>query len=469
MKRDSFIVGTKLLSIVLAFCLLLPMMNIGVEGQTVYKESLIKETGDTEAFGGGDYIGIRFGTDALFAVVYGTDENPNSPVIFVSMNRYLGKVNVTDTENASYAQGEPVAIRTIYAVRLASLFEFNDTNGDGICNLTRIGTGFGALSLVKNEPILKAVDLNTSWQPGNVKAASNNTEKWKSWEFTITARDLPYITPNATEDTLDMVQFKFSLQAYMRSATYTVPEYNIRITATEGDLSSAEPPEIVNTEATGERTVNGRVLRYRSKVDHVIEGWDLDPTNENPGILLETHSILGNAVSYAMLKWINLQFIQDEDRVGVLEYRTEDGLWTVQEDRTTDAFAVKQPKKLINERLDTNDDWGRYSRFSWVKNVTVTRNGTESVEDMYFQIQGGRRIIWPGDNGIYSGYYVIGGFSYPGGDKIVHDPELSVTNFYQHNAREEESDEGSDMIMPILFFVFVIIMAPIIIMVFKKF
>jgi len=470
MRHASFILGTKMLSIVMALCLVFPLFNTGVQGQTVFVESLIKETGDIEAFGGGEYIGIRFGTEALFAVVYGTDENPNSPVIFVSINRYLGKANVTDTNNASLAVEKPLAVRTVYAVRLAALFEFNDTNDDGICNLIRFADGLSAVAFQDHEPIYKAVDLNTSWKPGNVKAAANNTERWKSWEFTITARNLSYIPIGNVNTTgkLDLLQFRFKLMAYIEDATYTIPQYNLRVTASSAD-GSDEPPEILDTESTGEEEIDGKVLRYKSKVDHVIEGWDFDPTNDDPGLLLETHSILGNVVSTAMLKWINLQFLQDEDRTGTMEYETSVGNETVDEADTTLMYTNQQPRKLKHPRLDVNDAWGRFSRFSWVKNVTVTRDGNTTDEEMFYQVQGGRKFAWLGNEGLFTGYYVVGGFSYPGGDRIVHDPELSISNFYQENAREEASDEGYDMVMPILFMIFVIVMAPIVILLFKKF
>ncbi|MCK5548877.1 MAG: hypothetical protein KAI64_07660, partial [Thermoplasmata archaeon] len=44
-------------------------------------ETIIQETGTTDAFEGGDYVYIRFKNDAGFGVLYGTEDDPNSIII----------------------------------------------------------------------------------------------------------------------------------------------------------------------------------------------------------------------------------------------------------------------------------------------------------------------------------------------------------------------------------------------------
>ncbi|HID73429.1 MAG TPA: hypothetical protein EYP43_00085 [Thermoplasmata archaeon] len=463
----------ELAAIALAAMLVLPGMMTNVGGQ-VYVRRIVKESGETEAFGGGEYVGIRFGLDSLFAVVYGTDENPNSIVIFASVNRYLGRATVLDENHAALAMRRPLIVRTIYAIRLSALFEFNDTNGDGICNVVRLADGLEVSDLARHEPIYKAVDLRTAWERGKVTAAGNATERWKSWEFTLTARNLSYISMDGTDtnDTLGMVRFRFRLMAYLTEETVEAPRYRLIVESPMSnhqggmmtdDLSVLDA-DVIETENEGTENVTIDVLRYRTKVDHIIEGWDIDPTNANPGLLLETHSTLGNAMSYAMLAWV-----RDQHREGTTAYETENGTEEIDgTDATTDYAEDQRPRRLKHPRMDVNDAWGRVGRFTWTKNVSVTRGNSTSEEEMYYQVQCGRRVTWVDDRGLYSGYYVLGGFSYPAGDRVVHDPEMEAKSYGQEYAREEEPLINEGMIMAVLLFIIIVVAIPILVILFRK-
>src|SRR5437867_13075726 len=129
----------------LVIMLLLAATAIGVvvsaptaRSGTLINSQLVEETGATAALGGGDHVFVRFGSDAAFGVVYGTSANPNTIYIVAIKARYLGVAQVKDEQGRSYAENRPIKIYTLYAVKLDSLVEFRDSNGNGIANYARV-------------------------------------------------------------------------------------------------------------------------------------------------------------------------------------------------------------------------------------------------------------------------------------------------------------------------------------------
>jgi hypothetical protein len=69
-------------------------------------------------------------------------------------------------------------------------------------------------------------------------------------------------------------------------------------------------------------------------------------------------------------------------------------------------------------RVDFKGNWSKVAKLTWVSDVSV--DGQR--KSMYVQIQGGRKVLLSGPQGLFYGFGVLGGVSYPGGDKIYHDP-----------------------------------------------
>src|SRR6266704_723030 len=105
---------------------------------TLINDQLVQETGPTTALGGGDHVFVRFGTDASFGVVYGTAASPNNIYIVAIKARYLGVAQVVDQQSRPVTENRPIKIYTLYAVKLDSLVEFKDSNGNGIANYARV-------------------------------------------------------------------------------------------------------------------------------------------------------------------------------------------------------------------------------------------------------------------------------------------------------------------------------------------
>src|SRR3989441_1352167 len=160
---------------------------------TLINGQLVQETGPTTALGGGDHVFVRFGSDAAFGVVYGTSANPNNIYIVAIKARYLGVAQGKDAQGRSYAENRPIKIYTLYAVKLDSLVEFKDSNGNGIANYARVyNTTTDRFSdyINRADTLYKRVDLNTSWTAGSI--IQSNGTAYRSWTFHLTAQNLPY-------------------------------------------------------------------------------------------------------------------------------------------------------------------------------------------------------------------------------------------------------------------------------------
>jgi len=103
----------------------------------------------------------------------------------------------------------------------------------------------------------------------------------------------------------------------------------------------------------------------------------------------------------------------------------------------TETFDMKKANitkpKLIRvlkpARLHLLDCWEKIGRLTWVTevNVTETEGAEPTVMNMTAQVQGYRRIILPLPHGIYKGFALLAGYSYPAGYRIYHDPEMTAS------------------------------------------
>jgi hypothetical protein len=87
---------------------------------------------------------------------------------------------------------------------------------------------------------------------------------------------------------------------------------------------------------------------------------------------------------------------------------------------------MEKPRIIKKNTLGIADNWEKVGRLKWVSDVTVDGNDTK----MFFQVYMGRSFAGINAKGaLYAGFGIVGGFSYPGGSKIYHDPSISVEAF----------------------------------------
>ncbi len=411
--------------------------------------------GTSAEFDGGDYFYIEFGKniddgtlwkDASFGLLYGTRENPNSISIVAKHKRFIGLAHVDKDTGEEYEKPVPLFVQTVVVQKLDSLFEFNDTNGDGIANFRKSADGedyHSGNDKAKHEPIYKRVSLATAWTPSEVAVSeklvsdSSGVEiKEKTWKMSLTAKNLPYkgvdVDGNSTER-LEKLKFTFYLTASLvKVNNVTIPQYEV--TVREGKHLTT----VMKSKRIEDRIFSGKTARYNVKYDHLIRGWDFYKKNENPYLLLEFNMIIGNYVPPGTGKWLRHEFIREHNRAGAAQYDGDDGTATISEDGSVDEnqAAKDLPRRIKGRHIRLDDQWESIGRLTWVSNVTV--DGEE--DDMYVQIQGGRKKTVIGlYGGSFRGFSVIGGFSYPGGQSIFHDPEMSASMFLASSIGDSET------------------------------
>ncbi|MCK4613897.1 MAG: hypothetical protein KAU14_03765, partial [Thermoplasmata archaeon] len=380
----------------------------------------LKEEGkEIELLGGGGLVKIRFGNDAWFGVIYGTEDKPNSIIIASIAQRYLGVAEIYDTSGGLISKQYPIRIQSIFAVRLDSMFEFNDTNENDICDYRRTGDGLQYSDFYMHEPIYKGVSLVGAWEKSEVTRTQG--ENSTTWEFTLTARNLSYTEigeVNTTGKVLEKLMFGFRLTASVRDVERDVPVYKIHVGTSNNEVKDSTLKET--------RHYTGKGLSYSAKVDHLIEGWDFEENNTNPHLLLETSAIIGNRIPIGVAKWMKHEFISNINGTGKASYVDENGTEEVlnEDNALSEGSNFRHPKRLRNPRIELDDNWERVGRLTWVTNVTTTNDGVSEEGEMHFQVQGHRHLRTHGvsRSAIYRGFALKGGFSYPAGESIYHDP-----------------------------------------------
>lgn len=441
--------------VVLGF-LISTLGNVGAEEKDETSK-ITKEKGTTQLMGGGDYVFIRFNKDAAFGVIYGTEENPNSIITVAIHPRYLGGADVYDENGASLGKKVPIKVITILAHKLDDVFEFNDTNNDGLCNYKRLGPGIKYKHFRWHEPIYKKVSLETAWKCSEVVEKTDTKQKERSWKFKLTAENLSYeavgnsdsIKEDVENETLEKIEFTFHLKARLVEIdNATIPYYEVRVK--KGDNSY----EIIDSKKVDTRKINGKRGKYRIKYDHEINGWDFDPTNENPYLLIEHHAVVGNLIPKGTAKWIKEQLLEKINGEGNVVIEEDNGRKTfhgrdaIEERKYNERkYSATKPRKMKGRYIEFGGNWEKIGRLTWVSNVTVDGQDKE----IYAQYQGLIKFKFKNEDGNYfRGFAVLAGVSYPGGQNIYHDPELSSDILIESSFEQPLSLSSSRNLKPLI-------------------
>ena len=384
-------------------------------------EQLAEEEGNTTILGGGDHFLLRFGEDAAFGIVWGNEEIENN-VYFVAVKaRYLGVAQVYDSDGDVLQEDYTLKVYTMYAVKLDSIVEFDDIDDNDVLQYQRTYnedesefTTYGG-----PEPTPKKVDLAAAWTASEVQSAASDDVR--SWSFALTASNLTYtmLDENATEDVGDGVLNSLTLTFHLEASTVqvenaTLPQW--RITVTTGPLGSMTflPPERID-----DLQVSGDVIQYEVKWDQEIDGWDFDPANENPMLMVEMHNIVGNWMPQHMMKWMDARMLSHMNAVGVMNCESTEGELDVNE--TTDVLPTV--KRLTATRLTFGSDWTRIGLLTWVDDAVVDGEPAE----VKAQVMAGHRVLAMGEGATrFEGFVALTGLTFPGGGLIVHDPTFSA-------------------------------------------
>jgi hypothetical protein len=400
------------------------------------------ETGTTNEWNGGDYVAVNMtdGTNfAWFGVVYGTEDRPG-PITIVSANlRYLGGAQVVNQNNKTIANQVPIPVLTAFGQSLIALLEFDDTGYD-VPILGNYGAGNGLFDfsgptlwsgLGSFEPVYKYVDLKQAWTLSEIETVVDEANQSKSFTFSLSAHDVLYAKVwdpelgnyrnGTTEDgVVENLEFRFHIDASAEMVTRSVPFYKVQLV--NGHVTSSEEIAPRNFTSTN--------VQCGVKYDHVIEGWDAYPGAQDSKLMLENAVLFAMVVPEIVEEWYNAQFVKQSihDGDGTLEYTTEGATNLVKEQ---DDLPAQSVKVMSNTAITSMDNWERCGQLTWVSNVSVDGN----EEQMHYQIHVGDKSISTlgGDGADHDGHLkllvVLGGYIYPMGAEVVHDPSMFAEAF----------------------------------------
>ncbi len=416
MKRNIAIVSASVLTILMMLLTAFAVPSATASPISVIQNSKITtEVGPTTDLGGGDHFYVKFGSDAAFGILWGTNQTHNN-IYFVSyISRYLGYINVNEPNGTVLAQ-QPLKIYTLYAVKLDRLIEYNDSNANGVLNYTpTIGNTMNDILGLGQQQIYKGVNLDTAWTASNWQ---NGTEDGNlTWSFTLTATNLSYNAPpryanDSKGDVLNSVSLTFHLSAstnYVNNVS--IPQYNV--TMTKGLLGNNK---FNNLKKSDNLTVSGNVTSYNVKWDKNITGWIADPKDKNPMIMAEYSILVENYIPPAVTRLMELSECQK-----MIQATGDNGTMTAGTQTLNGTSSLRSAFSLKTPRLTFGGENTKIGTLEWVQNVTVdneTMNATAQVTAlMPFNAQFG-------GNDFY-GFAAIVGISYPCGQSIVQDPDIS--------------------------------------------
>ncbi|HEY3421330.1 MAG TPA: hypothetical protein VGK23_12335 [Methanomassiliicoccales archaeon] len=418
------------LTVMVAFTLIAAMMLSMVPvttsaASTTEDTHLTTEAGPTGILGGGDHFFVRFGSDAAFGVVWGTQDNPNDIYVVSIVARYLGEAQVYNRQNELIQANHTIKVYTMYAVKLDNLIEYNDSNQDGMLQYHR---GYDMMAEImgsnytSSETMYKMVNLMTAWKSTAVTNTSAGDSTVFSFSLSATDQSYTYLGPQANQNVGDNVLNDLNL-TFRLSATNThvgnatIPRY--KLTVASGPFGNRM---LYNIQQLDSKYVSEDVVSYNAKWDKTIQGWDVDPNNTNPAILLEFESLVGNYIPLTAASILEAREYQK-----IIDDLGEDGSASVQTSNGSERLDnkvgdMKGPMDLSTPRMTFGGDKTQIGTFEWVTNVTVDGQAAHA----HSQVIAGYPTMVRGWNGeIFTGFVLVGGITYPGGSLIVQDPSVS--------------------------------------------
>ncbi len=412
-------------AILIAACLLIVALmavfaSPPARAATYINNQLTEEKGGTTILGGGDHVFVRFGTDAAFGIVYGTTANPNNIYVVAIKARYLGVAQVVDSQGRTVLDNRAIKVYTLYAMKLDSIVEFRDLNGNSVADYARVynsTTNKFSNYFGRGDTLYKKVDLNTNWTAGPI--VQTNGTGYRTWTFDLSARNLTYSPvanyTGSVAGVLPLVHFTFHLNASLQQVTnVSVPQW--KVTLSGGNA-------VANVTRMTDLLVSGKAVHYDLKWDQDIEGWTFAVGNiagNARRLLLEVGAIIGNLIPAVLAdQWLENHVLGRMREAGTAQFNATTGAAIANE--TTGTYGAV--RRLATPNVDFGGNWTRIGRYVWDGNSVV--DGAN--RPVFGQIVAGLRFAAVGENGNrFIGFVLLAGLSFRGGASVIHDPSVTT-------------------------------------------
>jgi len=444
----------------------------GTVGEGDYAEDTKDWNENEEGEAMGDYVAWRLAEDAWFYIAYGTEEEPNGIMIASMQLRYLGGATLHSEAQSMTIDQVGIPVASVYGQKLMGVFEFDDVGypemyrvdgnnmffeGDweikpdgetvgannSIWDFKRKSEGFDDFddSFTNMEPAVKSLNLEVGWNLSEFRELENEKENVRSWDVRLTATDVPYNEVWDEEDDvegeiLEKVEFTFHVDIVAEDTKITgIPWYEVTVDDIDAE-STGEYPQVKESRKVDDRDFEGTAINGQFKFDHYLKGWDYKEGAQRPMLSLEAVTVFGTWIPDLVGDWFDQEFISNDinNSLGFAQYEYENaetfmGSFLEGEERDGYLDPASPPPTEVQiigkEGITFKDNWHKVGEFTWESEVEV--DGEADI--MHFQIHAGDSMEGRDeeDNGEFKALIIMGGYIYPGGEEIFHDPLISVS------------------------------------------
>lgn len=443
-------------------CALMLFSAIGVAGSVsgeeeeldiddyLYLETGTREKPEDDNWDQGDFVAINMtkgGALSWFGVIYGTEDNPNGILIFCAYIRFLGAAEVYEA-NGNFVGRYPIPIVTVFGQKLFVLFEYQDDGrfylqGSGMWEPHPEYADNGVFDFVareddpglwaisdEHETVTKAVNLQRAWERSKVVETSDPEDTTtKSWDFSIWSKDIEYGIENENGDTilddpnnkLEELNFTFHITANVDEVDIPgVPWYEVTV-------DSGNHKNVIDSKYMTSKDYEGVSVAADFKFDHLIKGWDF---SSGDGIVLINHGFFANLIPEKVEEWLGEEFVRDIKGHGNAEYEALDPnqddvinhvVTNGSEETDENGDGIVDAKVVNKDVIKFKDNWQEVGELTWISNAEV--DGED--KNVTYQVHGGQPFEENDSEGnILTGFIIQGGYIYPAGQNIYHDPSL---------------------------------------------
>ncbi len=399
-------------------------------------DQITVENGTTDAFGGGNQLLVRIGNQA-FGVVYGGEGGHEGYVTFyAAVVRTLGTADVYERSGGRLVgENVPLPVVTVVAQRMIALVEFRDVGsrdgspGDGIFNFRPNLSTPEVLDFNVSEPLHKSLQLSGTWELTGFELTAAGHDAVRL-NYSITLEDVSYTHVADREHNGDGTVEKVAFHVRMLLERHdeelpSIPHFDAIVALTRHGR------ELVSIVPDGTSSGTATVTSAHLKIDHEIVGWDASPPlHDAPSrLLLITAIRVLNGISDRLAPWLNDLALRD-DRAGSARANLGEGD-SVEMNPTrpvTDSFA-----RVAS--LDLHDNWREMAHLRLLPTVDVWPHAESEEPETgkaFFQLLGGVPVADRIGDTFFRGFLLFGGFSYPTGYRVFHDPEIIAEGVELH-------------------------------------
>ncbi len=220
---------------------------------------------------------------------------------------------------------------------------------------------------------------------------------------------------------LEELNFTFHITANVDEVDITgVPWYEITV-------DSGNHKNVIDSKYMTSKDYIGVSVAADFKFDHYIEGWDY---SGGDGTVLINHGFFANLIPEKVEEWLGEEFVRNIKGHGNAEYEALDPnqddiinhvVTNGSEENDENGDGIVDAKVVNKDVIKFKDNWQEIGELTWISNAEV--DGED--KNVTYQVHGGQPFEENDSEGNHlTGFIIQGGYIYPAGQNIYHDPSL---------------------------------------------